>query len=120
MVDAKARVLVDTQITIASSGLPDSAIIIVTQTTTMPSGKQEHYWEARLMESRQDLKKWIQVITEEALQSNMKNIRFISDLDRIQRARENKQRVIIMDQHRNISIYSRYADPGSADQSVIN
>jgi beta-lactamase regulating signal transducer with metallopeptidase domain len=120
MVDAKARVLVDTQITIASSGLPDSAIIIVTQTTTTPSGKQEHYWEARLMESRQDLKKWIQVITEEALQSNMKNIRFISDLDRIQRARENKQRVIIMDQHRNISIYSRYADPGSADQSVIN
>jgi len=115
-----ANVSVDTQITIVHNKIADTASVSITQTLATPSGKQEYYWEAKLMESRQDLKKWIQVITEEALQSNMKNIRFISDHDRMQRSRDNKVRIIIMDQHRNISVFSRYAEPGSADQSVIN
>lgn len=83
------------------------------------SNKRE-FWEPMLIDNRIDLKKWIQLITEEALQSNLKNYRIISESESFKRNKEFRNKVESQIEFKNINIPIPSSSGNNSDGSIIN
>jgi len=82
--------------------------------------KKKEFWEPMLIDNRIDLKKWIQLITEEALQSNLKNYRIISESESFKRNKEFRNKIESQSELKNINLPNPSSVGNSSDGSIIN
>ncbi|MBK9271117.1 MAG: M56 family metallopeptidase [Saprospiraceae bacterium] len=81
---------------------------------------KSEYLEPMLIDQRTDLKKWIQLITEEALQSNLRNLRVISESEAFRRSKENRNKLMLLEELKNIRNSIPNHGLYNTDGSVIN